>query len=205
MCFISPSIFTGSSPLIQLGAGKDEWCCAGNKPSLFSALPLSNIYETLGVVGSATTQLYSDRSNLRPEIEGPGSFTIFAPSNEAWASLSAVRFNYSSFSSSSGFFLVEIHLCTGLDPAPFSRTDTVLTWEGLWISMMRITVLVHQLQSFVSETPERCGCSPVGGCRNHLSQVSLPPTITNCIKTCSKWLFFFFSISFVFSCWPLPV
>lgn len=63
----------------------------GTQPSLLSALPLSNIYETLGVVGSATTQLYSDRSNLRPEIEGPGSFTIFAPSNEAWASLSAVR------------------------------------------------------------------------------------------------------------------
>ncbi|RMB96766.1 hypothetical protein DUI87_26832 [Hirundo rustica rustica] len=59
------------------------------KKRKIGALPLSNIYETLGVVGSSTTQLYSDRSNLRPEIEGPGSFTIFAPSNEAWASLSA--------------------------------------------------------------------------------------------------------------------
>ncbi|KAI1234088.1 hypothetical protein IHE44_0003801 [Lamprotornis superbus] len=61
-------------------------CCSSPRAG---ALPLSNIYETLGVVGSATTQLYSDRSNLRPDIEGPGSFTIFAPSNEAWASLSA--------------------------------------------------------------------------------------------------------------------
>lgn len=57
-----------------------------------AALPLSNLYETLGVVGSTTTQLYTDRTEkLRPEMEGPGSFTIFAPSNEAWASLSAVR------------------------------------------------------------------------------------------------------------------
>lgn len=55
-----------------------------------AALPLSNIYDTLGIVGAATTQLYSDRANLRPDIEGPGSFTIFAPSNEAWAALPAV-------------------------------------------------------------------------------------------------------------------
>lgn len=60
--------------------------------SVPAALPLSNLYETLGVVGSTTTQLYTDRTEkLRPEMEGPGSFTIFAPSNEAWASLSAVR------------------------------------------------------------------------------------------------------------------
>ncbi|XP_009692873.1 PREDICTED: transforming growth factor-beta-induced protein ig-h3 [Cariama cristata] len=69
-------------------------CCPGyekvpGEKGCPAALPLSNIYETLGVVGSATTQLYSDRSNLRPDIEGPGSFTIFAPSNEAWASLPA--------------------------------------------------------------------------------------------------------------------
>ncbi|GCB62909.1 transforming growth factor-beta-induced protein ig-h3 [Scyliorhinus torazame] len=51
------------------------------------ALPIDNIYNTLGNVGSSTTQLYSDRAKLRPEIEGPGTFTIFAPSNEAWASL----------------------------------------------------------------------------------------------------------------------
>ncbi|XP_068133530.1 transforming growth factor-beta-induced protein ig-h3 [Hyperolius riggenbachi] len=69
-------------------------CCPGyekvpGEKGCPAALPLSNIYETLGVVGAATTQLYSDRANLRPEIEGPGSFTIFAPSNEAWAALPA--------------------------------------------------------------------------------------------------------------------
>lgn len=55
-----------------------------------TALPLVNIYSTLGVVGASTTQMYSDRAKLRPEIEGPGSFTFFAPSNEAWAALPTV-------------------------------------------------------------------------------------------------------------------
>ncbi|XP_068947989.1 transforming growth factor-beta-induced protein ig-h3 [Petaurus breviceps papuanus] len=70
-------------------------CCPGyekvpGEKGCPAALPLSNIYETLGVVGSTTTQLYTDRTEkLRPEMEGPGSFTIFAPSNEAWAALSA--------------------------------------------------------------------------------------------------------------------
>ncbi|KAH0629794.1 hypothetical protein JD844_012168 [Phrynosoma platyrhinos] len=54
-----------------------------------SSLPLSNLYETLGVVGATTTQLYSASSNLSAEITGPGSYTIFAPTNEAWASLPA--------------------------------------------------------------------------------------------------------------------
>uniref|UniRef100_A0A1A8RFD6 Transforming growth factor-beta-induced protein ig-h3 n=1 Tax=Nothobranchius rachovii TaxID=451742 RepID=A0A1A8RFD6_9TELE len=54
-----------------------------------AALPLVNIYNTLGVVGASTTQMYSERANLREEIEGPGSFTFFAPSNEAWAALPA--------------------------------------------------------------------------------------------------------------------
>ncbi|KAF6083267.1 transforming growth factor beta induced [Phyllostomus discolor] len=70
-------------------------CCPGyekvpGEKGCPAALPLSNLYETLGVVGSTTTQLYTDRTEkLRPEMEGPGSFTIFAPSNDAWASLPA--------------------------------------------------------------------------------------------------------------------
>ncbi|XP_072485974.1 transforming growth factor-beta-induced protein ig-h3 [Notamacropus eugenii] len=70
-------------------------CCPGyekvpGEKGCPAALPLSNIYETLGIVGSTTTQLYTDRTEkLRPEMEGPGSFTIFAPSNEAWATLPA--------------------------------------------------------------------------------------------------------------------
>ncbi|XP_053152730.1 transforming growth factor-beta-induced protein ig-h3 isoform X2 [Hemicordylus capensis] len=69
-------------------------CCPGyeevpGEKGCPAALPLSNLYETLGVVGASTTQLYSASSNLSAEITGPGSFTIFAPTNEAWASLPA--------------------------------------------------------------------------------------------------------------------
>lgn len=67
-------------------------CCPGyekvqGEKGCPAALPLVNIYHTLGAVGAGTTQMYSDRAQLRPEIEGPGSFTFFAPSNEAWAAL----------------------------------------------------------------------------------------------------------------------
>lgn len=67
-------------------------CCPGyekaqGEKGCPAALPLVNIYQTLGAVGATTTQMYSDRAVLRPEIEGPGSFTFFAPSNEAWAAL----------------------------------------------------------------------------------------------------------------------
>ncbi|KAF7249411.1 Transforming growth factor-beta-induced protein ig-h3 [Varanus komodoensis] len=69
-------------------------CCPGyeevpGEKGCPAALPLSNLYETLGVVGATTTQLYSASSNLSAEITGPGSYTIFAPTNEAWASLPA--------------------------------------------------------------------------------------------------------------------
>ncbi|KAM7418242.1 hypothetical protein PAMA_017752 [Pampus argenteus] len=68
-------------------------CCPGyekipGEKGCPAALPLVNIYNTLGVVGASTTQMYSERAKLKEEIEGPGSFTFFAPSNEAWASLS---------------------------------------------------------------------------------------------------------------------
>ncbi|KAM6907512.1 periostin-like [Xenentodon cancila] len=46
--------------------------------------PIDHLYGTLGVVKATTTQQYSDLSKLREEIEGKGSFTMFAPSNDAW-------------------------------------------------------------------------------------------------------------------------
>ncbi|XP_071304486.1 periostin isoform X6 [Agelaius tricolor] len=49
--------------------------------------PIDHVYGTLGIVGATTTQRYSDMSKLREEIEGRGSFTFFAPSNEAWDQL----------------------------------------------------------------------------------------------------------------------
>ncbi|XP_054454105.1 periostin, osteoblast specific factor b isoform X2 [Anoplopoma fimbria] len=46
--------------------------------------PIDHVYGTLGLVKATSTQKYSDVSKLKPEIEGSGSFTFFAPSNEAW-------------------------------------------------------------------------------------------------------------------------
>lgn len=36
------------------------------------------------------TQQYSDLSKIREEIEGGGSYTMFAPSNDAWEQLDTV-------------------------------------------------------------------------------------------------------------------
>lgn len=52
--------------------------------------PIDHVYGTLGVVKATTTQDYADMSVLRPEIEGSGSYTFFAPSNEAWGLLDDV-------------------------------------------------------------------------------------------------------------------
>ncbi|XP_029027854.1 periostin, osteoblast specific factor b isoform X2 [Betta splendens] len=49
--------------------------------------PIDHVYNTLGMVKATATQRYADISKLRPEIEGSGSYTFFAPSNEAWQSL----------------------------------------------------------------------------------------------------------------------
>lgn len=52
--------------------------------------PIDHVYGTLGVVKAIATQNYADISLLRPEIEGSGSYTFFAPSDEAWALLDDV-------------------------------------------------------------------------------------------------------------------
>lgn len=52
--------------------------------------PIDHVYGTLGLIKATTTQQYSDISKLREEIEGKGSFTMFAPSNEAWDQLEPV-------------------------------------------------------------------------------------------------------------------
>ncbi|XP_051935309.1 transforming growth factor-beta-induced protein ig-h3 [Hippocampus zosterae] len=67
-------------------------CCPGyekipGERGCPAALPLVNIYKTVGAVGASTTRMYADRAQLREEMEGPGSFTFFAPSNGAWAAL----------------------------------------------------------------------------------------------------------------------
>ncbi|XP_077579411.1 periostin, osteoblast specific factor b [Stigmatopora nigra] len=50
--------------------------------------PIDNVYGTLGMVKALSTQRYAETSKLRSEIEGSGSYTFFAPSNDAWDLLS---------------------------------------------------------------------------------------------------------------------
>lgn len=52
--------------------------------------PIDHVYGTLDLVRALTTQQYTDRSGIREKIEGKGSFTLFAPSNEAWENLDRV-------------------------------------------------------------------------------------------------------------------
>ncbi|XP_063807923.1 periostin isoform X2 [Pseudophryne corroboree] len=64
-------------------------CCPGymklnGQQGCPAVAPIDNVYGTLGIVGATATQDYSDRSELRKEIEGVGSYTFFAPSNDAW-------------------------------------------------------------------------------------------------------------------------
>ncbi|XP_061607560.1 periostin-like isoform X2 [Phyllopteryx taeniolatus] len=49
--------------------------------------PIDHVYGTLGLVKAVSTQRYADLSKLREEIEGRGSFTVFAPSDDAWDQL----------------------------------------------------------------------------------------------------------------------
>ncbi|KAK2871147.1 hypothetical protein Q8A67_023674 [Cirrhinus molitorella] len=49
--------------------------------------PIDSVYGTLDLVKAKITQQYSDQSKLREELEGAGSYTMFAPSDDAWKEL----------------------------------------------------------------------------------------------------------------------
>lgn len=60
---------------------------------IFIVAPIDHVYGSLSLVKAISTQKYADVSKLRSEIEGPGSFTFFAPSNEAWENLDSVSWD----------------------------------------------------------------------------------------------------------------
>ncbi|KAM9729372.1 periostin isoform 2-T2 [Menidia menidia] len=67
-------------------------CCPGyvklgDMAGCPAVAPIYHVYGTLGSVMATTTQRYADMSKLREEIEDKGSFTMFAPSNDAWDEL----------------------------------------------------------------------------------------------------------------------
>ncbi|XP_076876243.1 periostin isoform X2 [Brachyhypopomus gauderio] len=71
-------------------------CCPGYMPldgmrGCPAAAPIDTVYGTLGVVKADVTKKYSDQCKLREEIQGAGSYTMFAPSDDAWELLDATR------------------------------------------------------------------------------------------------------------------
>lgn len=52
--------------------------------------PIDHVYGTLGLVHATSTQRYAELAGMRGELEGRGSFTMFAPSDDAWAELDRV-------------------------------------------------------------------------------------------------------------------
>ncbi|XP_029704149.1 periostin isoform X2 [Takifugu rubripes] len=54
--------------------------------------PIDHVYGTLGLLHATSTQQYAQMAGMREGLEGKGSFTMFAPSDDAWAQLDpAVR------------------------------------------------------------------------------------------------------------------
>ncbi|XP_059394998.1 periostin isoform X2 [Carassius carassius] len=49
--------------------------------------PIDTVFGTLDLVNAKITQRYSDQSKMREELAGAGSYTMFAPSDDAWEEL----------------------------------------------------------------------------------------------------------------------
>ncbi|XP_073685274.1 periostin [Garra rufa] len=67
-------------------------CCPGymkleGKRGCPAVAPIDTVYGTLDLVNAKITQQYSDQSKLREELKGAGSYTMFAPSDDAWEEL----------------------------------------------------------------------------------------------------------------------
>lgn len=52
--------------------------------------PIDTVYGTLDLVKAKLTKQYSEKSKLKEEIEGDGTYTMFAPSDDAWETLDPV-------------------------------------------------------------------------------------------------------------------
>uniref|UniRef100_A0A672R771 Periostin n=1 Tax=Sinocyclocheilus grahami TaxID=75366 RepID=A0A672R771_SINGR len=67
-------------------------CCPGymkldGKRGCPAVAPIDTVYGTLDLVQAKITQRYSDQSKLREELDGAGSYTMFAPNDDAWEEL----------------------------------------------------------------------------------------------------------------------
>uniref|UniRef100_A0A8B9HBT4 Periostin, osteoblast specific factor a n=1 Tax=Astyanax mexicanus TaxID=7994 RepID=A0A8B9HBT4_ASTMX len=55
-----------------------------------AASPIDNVYGTLGLLKADITKRYSDISKIKEEIDGSGTYTMFAPTDDAWDQLDGV-------------------------------------------------------------------------------------------------------------------
>lgn len=67
-----------------------DWMCIPTSPAVPPVAPIDHVYGTLGLLHATSTQQYSQMAGMREELEGRGSFTMFAPSDDAWAQLDPV-------------------------------------------------------------------------------------------------------------------
>ena len=52
--------------------------------------PIDTVYKTLDLVKADITKQYSDISRIKEEIDGSGTYTMFAPNDDAWNQLDGV-------------------------------------------------------------------------------------------------------------------
>ncbi|XP_065113889.1 periostin isoform X2 [Paramisgurnus dabryanus] len=67
-------------------------CCPGymkldRLPGCPAVAPIDTVYGTLDLVEAKITKEYSEKSKLKEEIDGAGTYTMFAPSDDAWEML----------------------------------------------------------------------------------------------------------------------
>lgn len=57
---------------------------------ILSVTPIDTVYGTLDLVDAKLTKQYSEKSEVKEEIEADGTYTMFAPSDDAWETLDPV-------------------------------------------------------------------------------------------------------------------
>ncbi|RXN06859.1 periostin isoform X1 [Labeo rohita] len=67
-------------------------CCPGymkleGKHGCPAVAPIDTVYGTLDLVNAKITKKYSDQSKMKEELDGAGTYTMFAPSDDAWTEL----------------------------------------------------------------------------------------------------------------------
>ncbi|XP_062869761.1 periostin [Trichomycterus rosablanca] len=73
-------------------------CCPGYRDlkgmqGCPAAIPIDTVYGTLGLLNADITQQYSDLAEISTDLQGAGSYTMFAPSDDAWEQLEATARN----------------------------------------------------------------------------------------------------------------